>query len=44
MENSTEGLEDGVGNFSQGIEEKERKKNSNKKTLKLENRSNRSKI
>lgn len=44
MENSTEGLEDDVGNLSQGVEEKERKKNDNKKILKLENRSSRSKI
>lgn len=34
MENSTEGLEDDVGNFSQGVE-KERKENGNKKILKL---------
>lgn len=44
MENSTEGLEDDVGNFSQVVEEKERKENGNKKILKLANRSSRSKI
>lgn len=34
MKNSTEGLEDDVGNLSQGVEEKKRKKNGTKKILK----------